>query len=292
MIRNLLRRLEAGILRFYYRWANKKAWRDHPMEDVSTSTLQIPDGNRTITARMYHGDVDKPMVVFYHGGGWVIGDLNTHDPFCRALCQSSHCSVMSIDYRLAPEAPFPAAHDDCLVATRWIFDNLNRLAPNNGKVVLSGDSAGGNLTASTAFALLDEPRLSGALMIYPATEHYSAAFPSYTEHAKTGPLRSSLMRWFTDTYLGGIAPATPALKKIFVARNNSWKKFPRSLVITAERDPLRDDGRRFAQILRRDGVEVRFEHFLKDAHGFACSEGPTHSHKQVIAIASEWLAAG
>jgi len=292
MIRNLLRRLEAWLFRVYYRWINKKVWRDHPADGVSTSTLQIPDGDRSLTARMYHGDADKPMIVFYHGGGWVIGDIDTHDPFCRALCQSSRCSIMSIDYRLAPEFPFPAAHDDCLLATRWVLDNLNRLAPNNGKVVLCGDSAGGNLSASTALALLDEPRLSGALMIYPATEHYNAGFPSYTEHAKTGPLTTSIMKWFTNTYLGGLAPASPVLQQIFVARNSSWQKFPRSLIITAERDPLRDDGRRFAQTLKRDGVDVRYEHFEKDAHGFACSEGPTDSHKRLIAIASEWLAAG
>ena len=285
-----LTQLKTWLFRLYYRYISKKAWQDHPQgADLKVSTLLIPAPHGQISARMYHGAADRPLVIYFHGGGWVIGDLDTHDAFCRALANASGCTLMSIDYRLAPEHPFPAAHDDCLNASRWIMDNLNTLAPNNGKVVLAGDSAGGNLTACTAATLLGEPRMAGALMIYPATEHYLAGLPSYTEQAKSGPLTSNIMRWFFDTYLGGVAPAAPEAKTVFVNRRCDYKGFPRSLVVTAERDPLRDDGRRLAIVMRQAGVDVTTHHYEDEAHGFACSEGPTPGHQHFIALAAEWL---
>ena len=175
---------------------------------------------------------------------------------------------MSIDYRLAPEHPFPTAHEDALAASRWILDNLNALAPNNGEVVIAGDSAGGNLTLATAVRLPDEPRLRGCLMLYPAVQHYHAGMRSYTEHAKSGPLTTSIMRWFLDTYLNGLAPADPAIEIMFPDRRVPLSGFPRSLLVTAEKDPLRDDGRRLANALQRAGVTVQHEHFSQEAHGF------------------------
>ncbi|MBL6696043.1 MAG: alpha/beta hydrolase [Luminiphilus sp.] len=239
---------------------------------------------------MYHGEADRPLIVYFHGGGWVIGNLDTHDPFCRSLADASKSTIMSIDYRLAPEHVFPAAHDDCLSATDWILANLNTLAPNNGKVVLAGDSAGGNLTACTAATLINEPRLVGTIMIYPATEHYLKGFPSFREHAKSKPLTAPIMRWFIDTYLGDTAPAATEAKTVFVNRRTDYKGFPRSLVVTAERDVLRDDGKRLGITLRQAGVDTTYHHYANEAHGFACSEGPTEGHQHFIALATEWLA--
>ena len=143
-----LSRLKALVFRAYYRYVNQQAWRDHdPGPGVQSSTLMLPTEEGDLRTRMYHGREDCPLIIYFHGGGWVIGDIETHDPFCRALSEISGCTVMSVDYRLAPEHPFPAAHNDCLAATRWILDNLNALAPNNGLAVLAGDSAGGNLAA-------------------------------------------------------------------------------------------------------------------------------------------------
>ena len=189
------------------------------------------------------------LIIYFHGGGWTIGDLETHHPFCHLLAARTNCSLMSIDYRLAPEHPFPAAHNDAMAASRWIIDNLNALAPNNGEVVIAGDSAGGNLTLATAARMPDEPRLRGCLMIYPATQHYHAEVRSYVEHAKSGPLTTPIMRWFTDTYLNGMAPADPSIEVMFPGRRTPFHGFPRSLLITAEKDPLRDDGRRLAKTL-------------------------------------------
>ena len=178
-----------------------------------------------------------------------------------------------------------------MAASRWIIDNLNALAPNNGEVVIAGDSAGGNLTLATAARLPDEPRLRGCLMIYPATQHYHAAMRSYTEHAKSGPLTTSIMRWFMDTYLDGLAPADPATEIIFPGKRIPLRGFPRSLLVTAEKDPLRDDGKRLAIALQRADVTVQHEHFSQEAHGFPCSEGPTPGHERFMSLAKNWIEA-
>jgi len=286
-----LSRLKAYLFRIYYRIISKKAWQDAPVAPhLKVSNLLIPGAVDQLRARMYHGEPDRPLIVYFHGGGWVIGNLDTHDPFCRSLADASKSTIMSIDYRLAPEHVFPAAHDDCLSATDWILANLNTLAPNNGKVVLAGDSAGGNLTACTAATLINEPRLVGTIMIYPATEHYLKGFPSFREHAKSKPLTAPIMRWFIDTYLGDTAPAATEAKTVFVNRRTDYKGFPRSLVVTAERDVLRDDGKRLGITLRQAGVDTTYHHYANEAHGFACSEGPTEGHQHFIALATEWLA--
>ena len=286
-----LSRLKAYLFRIYYRIISKKAWREAPVAPhLKVSNLLIPGAVDQLRARMYHGEPDRPLIVYFHGGGWVIGNLDTHDPFCRSLADASKSTIMSIDYRLAPEHVFPAAHDDCLSATDWILANLNTLAPNNGKVVLAGDSAGGNLTVCTAATLINEPRLVGTIMIYPATEHYLKGFPSFREHAKSKPLTAPIMRWFIDTYLGDTAPAATEAKTVFVNRRTDYKGFPRSLVVTAERDVLRDDGKRLGITLRQAGVDTTYHHYANEAHGFACSEGPTEGHQHFIALATEWLA--
>ena len=286
-----LSRLKAYLFRIYYRIISKKAWQDAPVApQLKVSNLLIPGAVEQLRARMYHGEADRPLIVYFHGGGWVIGNLDTHDPFCRSLADASKSTIMSIDYRLAPEHVFPAAHDDCLSATDWILANLNTLAPNNGKVVLAGDSAGGNLTACTAATLINEPRLVGTIMIYPVTEHYLKGFPSFREHAKSKPLTAPIMRWFIDTYLGDTAPAATEAKTVFVNRRTDYKGFPRSLVVTAERDVLRDDGKRLGITLRQAGVDTTYHHYANEAHGFACSEGPTEGHQHFIALATEWLA--
>lgn len=291
-MKSLLTRLKAWLFRLYYRFISNRAWRghdDHPELNISNLVVPVRDGR--IAARMYHGAANRPLIIYFHGGGWVIGDLNTHDPFCRALAAASGSTIMSLDYRLAPEHPFPKAHEDCLDASQWILDNLNSLAPNNGKVVLAGDSAGGNLAACTAASLPNEPRLVGTILIYPATEHYLAGLPSYTEHARSGPLTTPIMRWFYDTYLDTVAPAEPATKTIFVSRRCDYNGFPRSLLVTAERDPLRDDGKRLGIVMRQAGVDITYQHYPKEAHGFACSEGPTEGHRQFIRLAADWLEA-
>ena len=128
-------------------------------------------------------------------------------------------------------------------------------------------------------------------MIYPATEHYLQGFPSFTEHARSKPLTAPIMRWFVDTYLGDTTPAAPEAKQIFVSRRSDYREFPRSLIVTAERDVLRDDGRRLSIRMRQAGVDVTYHHYDDEAHGFACSEGPVAGHRHFMALAADWLAA-
>mgnify|MGYP000484866569 CR=1 FL=1 len=287
----LLNQLRARLGRPYSRPRHFREWGDTPLLTVAVSNLCIDVDRVPIQLRMYHGTPERPLVVFYHGGGWVLGDLDTHDRFCRGISNESGCSVISVNYRLAPEFTFPAAHDDCLGATKWIARNIDNLAPNNGNYVVSGDSAGGNIAIATAINCQTDPRLAGCLAVYPATQHYISDLPSYTEHAKTGHLRARTMRWFCDTYLGGLMPADPKLERMFPGRRTSLSGFPRAMIITAERDPLRDDGARFAVRLHRAGVTVAYKHLEKAAHGLVCSEGDSRDFNLAVMHASQWLKA-
>ena len=287
---SLLNQIIAKAARYFYSRRHAKAWEDEPQEPVAVSNLCVQLEGREIGLRMYHGDATKPMVIYAHGGGFVVGDLETHDRFCRALSANSGCSLISIDYRRAPEHSFPAAHDDCLEATEWILNNLDNLAPNNGMFILAGDSAGGNIAIASTLALQTRFGMAGCLAIYPATQHYITDLPSYTEHAKTGRVSARTMRWFCDTYLDGMAPADPVLERIFPGRRTSLNQFPRTLIITAERDPIRDDGARFAVRLHRSGCKVTYKHLNDASHGLVCSEGNSESFREAVRIASQWLA--
>ena len=138
----MLQKLKVWVLRKYYRYVSARGWKGH-IEDAPYSTLQIPTTTGFVAARMYasQAGADKPLIVYFHGGGWVIGDLETHHAYCQALSERSGCTVVAVEYRLAPEHPFPAAADDSLETTRWLADNLHQLGPCNGTLVIAGDSA-------------------------------------------------------------------------------------------------------------------------------------------------------
>jgi acetyl esterase len=287
---SLLNKIIARAARYLYLRRHQKLWEGVPLDAVAVSNLCVELDGRQVGLRMYHGNMNKPMVIYAHGGGFVVGSLETHDRFCRALSLNSGCSLISIDYRLAPEHTFPAAHDDCLEATEWILNNLENLAPNNGMFVLAGDSAGGNIAIASTLALQTRHGMAGCLAVYPGTQHYITDLPSYTEHAKTGLVSARTMRWFCDTYLDGMAPADPVLERIFPGRRTSLNQFPRTLIITAERDPIRDDGARFAVKLHRSGCKITYKHLSHASHGLVCSEGNSESFQEAVQIASKWLA--
>jgi acetyl esterase len=139
-------------------------------------------------------------------------------------------------------------------------------------------------------ALQERHGIAGCLAIYPATQHYISDLPSYTEHAKTGLVPARHMRWFCDTYLNGMAPADPVLERMFPGRRTTLNLFPRTLIITAERDPIRDDGARFAVRLHRSGCKITYKHLPQASHGFVCSEGDSEHFREAVRIASQWLA--
>ena len=280
------------LFRKAYRLLNAWSWRGK-FEPVAFSTLQLPTHFGNLTARMYSQATggDSPLILFFHGGGWVIGDLDTHHPFCQVLSKTTGCTVVSVDYRLAPEHRFPAAHDDCLAASQWVAENINTLGPSNGMLVIAGDSAGANLTTCTCLQLdgASRSRVAGQLVIYPATDHYSVHYPSHIERAKGSSLTAGRLYFFWDTYLGGDNHQAMSAARALPSRAANLASLPPMLLVTAEYDPLRDEGVDYAAKCADAGVAVSHRHFDNARHGFACSEGPTEDFKQLMQDIVGWL---
>ena len=289
----MLQRLKVWAFRKYYHFISDRGWKGHPIKP-GHNPLQIPGDTGPLHARMYTTDNsgDKPLIIYFHGGGWVIGDLDTHHPFCQVLSERTGCTVISVDYRLAPEHPFPAAHEDSLGATRWIADHIGDFGPSNGHLVIAGDSAGGNLAACTCLDLDEQTRsmVVGEIVKYPVVDHYSADHRSYVERAKGQSLTSAVMHWFWDTYLGDCSANDNRAQRAQPLHSDRLGSLPPTFLITAEFDPLRDEGIAFAEKLRLADVPLQYRHFETAAHGFACSEGPTDVFEAYMDDLVTWLA--
>jgi acetyl esterase len=234
------------------------------------SDLDMPGPGGSLGLRVYTplGQGPFPLMVFFHGSGFVVCSLDTHDGMCRNLCAGTGCVVVSVDYRLAPEAKFPAAPDDCLAATRWAVANAATLGADPGRVFVAGDNAGGNLAAVTALRIRDEggPALLGQLLIYPVTDYYDPGTPSMTENAEGYGLTRAGMIWFWDHYLAQAADA--ANPHASPLRAADLRGLPPALVVTAEYDPLRDEGEYYADRLRQAGVPTEAKRWDGMNHGF------------------------
>ena len=205
-------------------------------------------------------------LVYYHGGGWVIGDVDTHDVLCRQLCQASGCAVFSVDYRLAPEHVFPAAYDDAQAAFQWVAANAVNLHVNAKRIAVGGDSAGGNLAAAVclgARGTAHQPAFQ--LLIYPATLMYPDT-PSYRDNAQGYALTADVMHWFMDHYLPSRDVAHDWRASPLKAESHA--DLPPALVITAGFDPLRDEGRLYANALSAAGNSAEYICFERQIHGF------------------------
>jgi acetyl esterase len=258
--------------REYYRQARFVS-NPEPPELKSVTALTLPAPHGSISGRVYtpnklrQADGLAPCLVFFHGGGWVIGDLDTHDVVCRKLADEGQLIVISIDYRRAPEHKFPAAVDDAIAATAWIAANAKELGIDAARLLVGGDSAGGNLATVVAIAARDGngPAISGQVLIYPATD-FTLAHPSHSEPETSILLTHSVIRWFRDHYLNGTADihdwrASPALAQTLVG-------LPPAYVLTAGADPLRDEGDDYARRLTQAGVAVTHRTFPGQFHGF------------------------
>lgn len=229
------------------------------------------DGPRgELALRIYRaaaGDDTRGALVYFHGGGWVIGDLDTHDILCRQLAQFGGFSVVSVDYGLAPEQAFPAAVDDCMAAARWVRANASSLRIDPERIAVGGDSAGGNLAAVVAIALREaqESWLRYQLLIYPATDMRQIA-DSCTRNGEGYLLTMETMRWFRGHYLTGQSDWTDWRASPLLAPN--LRNLPPALVITAGFDPLRDEGRQYADALSAAGNKVQYVCFERQIHGF------------------------
>jgi len=209
-----------------------------------------------------------PALVYFHGGGWVIGDLDTHDTLCRSLANGSGCVVVSVDYRLAPEHPFPAAFDDALAATRWVRSEADALGLDAKRLAVGGDSAGGNLAAAVAIAVRDDedrPPLAYQLLIYPATDQ-RGNLPSHRANGQGYLLTSDTIRYFHDRYLPD--PALDLDWRASPLLDENLAHLPPALVLTAGYDPLHDEGVAYAQRLSEAGVHASHVDFERQIHGF------------------------
>ncbi len=288
----MLQKIKVWGFRKYYRFISARGWKGHRSE-IHWGALEIPSSAGPIHGRIYNSGAgaDKPVVVYFHGGGWVIGDLETHHPFCQELSARCDCTVIAVDYRLAPEHPFPAGPEDCLAAVKWIAGHIGDFGPSNGRLVVAGDSAGGNLATCTCLELdpATRDRIAGAAVLYPAVDHYTAGFPSYVERATGQTLTSNFMVFFWDTYLAGVDHRGPEAARAFPLHSDRLASLPPTLLVTAEFDPLRDEGRAFAEKLRAAGVQLHYRHFERAAHGFACSEGPNQDYVALLDDMAAWL---
>ncbi len=210
-----------------------------------------------------------PALIYYHGGGWVIGDLDSHDVLCRQLCNASGAAVVSVDYRLAPEHRFPAAVEDGNAALFWIAANAANLGIDGTRLAIGGDSAGGNLAAVAAIAARDRggPALRLQLLIYPAVD-FAAQSGSYTSEANILPLTDKAMAWFQDHYLGNDKRTAAQDWRASPLRALSHANLPAAYILTAEHDVLRDEGRDYGNTLEAAGVAVERVNFPGMIHGF------------------------
>jgi acetyl esterase len=244
-----------------------------PPELRSVRPLAIPSPEGPIPARIYtplrlrQTNGLAPCLLFFHGGGWVIGDLESHDVVCRTLSDEGQLIVISVDYRLAPEHKFPAAVEDAITATRWVAGNAGQLGVDASRLAVGGDSAGGNLAAVVAIAARDGdgPAIAGQVLIYPAID-FAMTHPSHREPETSILLTHSVIKWFRDHYLNGAADvhdwrASPA-------RTSTLIGLPPAYVLTAGADPLRDEGDEYALRLREAGVPVTHRTFPGQFHGF------------------------
>ena len=223
-------------------------------------------------ARLYRpeGDGPFPTLVYLHGGGFVIGDLDTHDQTCRTLCAGASTVVLSIDYRLAPEAQFPAAVDDTLAAVTWAADHLAELGGND-VLAVGGDSAGGNLAAVAAQSLREH--VSAQILIYPTTD-LAGEHASRVENAEGYFLDLATMHWFSSHYLGTVDPDELVARGVALTDvrhsplHGDLTGLPPTVLATAEYDPLRDEGEAYADALAAAGVHVDRVRFDGLVHGF------------------------
>jgi acetyl esterase len=237
-----------------------------PVAAVADRRVPGPAGELPVRVYTPEGEPPFPIVVFFHGGGWVVGTLDTYDPLCRALAAATPAVVVSVDYRLAPEHRWPAAVEDAYAATEWASRNAAALGGVQHRLAVAGDSAGGNLAAVVALGARDRggPAIGFQLLVYPVLDA-AGDTASWREYADGYHLTADGMRWYWDHYLGGAdgaAPDASPLRAAFVGG------LPPALVIGAEYDILRDEGEAYAARLAEAGVDASASRHAGVVHGF------------------------
>ena len=247
---------------------------DDPVDVGEISDLTIPADGRELPARAYvpGGEGPFPTVAFFHGGGFVLGSLDGYDNFCRLLAERSDCLVVSVDYRLAPEHPWPAALEDAYAATNWLASNAGKFSGDGDRLAVVGDSAGGNLAATVSLLARERgmPAIDGQILLYPATA-YLEPMDSRAENASGYFLTAEDLLWFLDQYIENELDAYNPLAFPLAARDLT--DLPPAFVMTNGFDPLRDEGIAYADRLREADVAVEHTNYESMIHGFLNMEG-------------------
>jgi acetyl esterase len=256
--------------------------------------LEVPLAGGPVPVRVYRppgpAGPPHPLLVWFHGGGWVLGDLAFADPTARDLCARSAAVVASVDYPLAPEHPFPAAPEACLGVTRWLADHAADIGADATRLAVGGDSAGGNLAAVCALLARNRggPALSFQLLVYPVTDCLGT-FPSVRHNAERYLLTADAMLWFRDQYLPpGCDQEDPAASPIYAT---DLSGLPPALVVTAEFDPLRDEGEAYGKRMELAGVPVTVSRYDGMVHGFFSMTAVLDAARQAMAEAATALRA-
>ena len=264
---------------------------DRPVASIENVDLQRPDG--VISLRIYRpvrtaSGKPTPIIVYLHGGGWVVCDLDTHDGICRAICDAADAVVVAVGYRRAPEHPLPGPIDDAIAATRWAVEHLD---PVQGTpIFLAGDSAGANIAAVAALRLRDDPTiaLAGQILIYPVTDSPQTGHASM-EAFKTGDAygqNHALYCRYVDLYLAGQDSFSPDFAPL---RSPSLDAAPPALVITAEFDMLRDEGEAYARRLSQSGIDIRLDRVAGVNHGYLHLIGYLPAANATIGLIGQWV---
>jgi acetyl esterase len=282
----------------------RRAYRDRrfttqpePPAVAEVVELRAPGPRGPVSLRMYRPLTAyaptahlMPVLVFFHGGGWVIGDLDTHDTLCRELANGSGCAVIAADYRLAPENPFPAGFDDCVSTTEWVRHNALALGLDATRIAVGGDSAGGNLAAAVAIAQRDVGTpLAFQLLIYPVTDQQGGT-PSHVRNGQGYLLTNDTMNYYRDHYIGDANNyldwrASPIVRP-------DLTDLPPAFVLTAGYDPLRDEGLYYAQRLSDSGCATSYVCFDRQIHGFILMGKVLDEANTAVAFCAEALRRG
>lgn len=261
-----------------------------PEEVRKVENRMIPGPGGEIPVRIYtpEGNGPFPILVYYHGGGWVIGNLETVDVPCRMLTNKASCIVVSVDYRLAPEHKFPAAVEDAYAAAKWAVEEASSIGGDSNRVAVGGDSAGGNLAAAVALMARDKKdlKLVYQMLIYPATNH-DFNTDSHRENAEGYLLTRDSIVWFWNHYLRNEEDSKNPYASPLLAGN--FKELPPALVLTAEYDPLRDEGEAYAAKLREAGIPVEEKRYEGMIHGFFWMPGVLTQGRESILFAADAL---
>jgi acetyl esterase len=291
-VRSLLERAARSPLPPYHTvpaYVARRIYRDTraalaPEPPAAEVRLLVFDGRLAVRSYRPVGSRDAvlPALVYFHGGGWTIGDLDTHDVVCRQLALGANCAVLSVDYRLAPEAPFPAAVEDCIAATSYVFENSSSLKIDSARIAVGGDSAGGNLAAVVALNARDAggPPIAFQLLVYPATDQRCI----HSSHEKNGQghlLTSDAITFFRACYLPDSKDWIDWRASPLLAASHAG--LPPAYLITAGYDPLIDEGRAYAQCLEKSGVPVTYQEYPGMVHGFLLFGGALDTANQAVA---------